>query len=44
MLGIVGPETCPEVYDALLDEHGDVGQRHVLIMQAADPNYSTPST
>ena len=44
VLGIVGPEVAPEVFDSLYDEAGEGGQQHVLVMQAADPNYYTPSS
>ena len=44
LLGIVGPEFAPEVYETLYDEGGGPGRQHVLVMECADPNYSTPSS
>ena len=46
LCGIVGPENAPEIYDAIsLDEVAaeSSDRQHILVMQSADPNYSSSS-
>lgn len=42
ILGVVGPEVAPEVYDAFHDEAGAGGRQHLLVMQVGPPSCNHP--